>query len=306
MTKKNEWDLTNKPQTKIKLNILRSYLSAWAKIFAKQKYCKKLYYVDCFAGRGKYHDHGQKNVINGSPLMALNIAKDIKRKYGREMVCFFIEKDPKIFRDLQAFTKPFKKTLKFCLISGDVNKKIDEVLKQIPDNRWNPIFFFIDPGGINIKSKSVGKILSKPNIKEFLITYIQKGVERCLGFGIKVDKLPVDLQGRAISNLKRVEDFFGISWKNLTKNERENLKKYLNIFVKYNSSVSAKDRLKFKTIDIFYNQGRNKYYLIFISRNETALRIIEHIYIKTKTDGTLFNILPPSERKRIFQKTFEI
>lgn len=306
MAKNNYWDLTNKPQTKIKLNILWNYLNAWAKIFAKRKYCKKLYYVDCFAGRGKYHNEGQKNVIDGSPLIALNIAENIKRKYGREMTCFFVEEDAKVFRDLQRFIKQFTTKIEIYPVKGDVNKKIDKVLTQIPNDRWSPIFFFIDPSGIDIKSESIEKMLNKINIKEFLITYIQKGVERCLGFGSKAEILPIDIQKGAISNLKRVEDFFGTSWKNLSKNEKENLKRYLDVFVKYNQNMDTKDKLKFRIIDIFYNRGRSKYYLIFISRNDTALKIIGDIYIKIKADGTLFNILPLSEKKKMFHREFEI
>ena len=307
MVKKDYWDLTNKPQTKIKLNILKDYLSAWAKIFAKREYCKQLYYVDCFAGRGKYHNGKQRDVIDGSPLVAINIAKDIKTKYGCKMTCFLVEEDPKTFQDLESFVKPSMKEIEIHALKGDVNREIDKILAQIPNNRWSPIFFFVDPGGIDIKSESIEKMLNKSNIKEFLITYIQKGVERCLGFGSKAMTLPVDIQGRAISNLKRVEDFFGTSWKNLTKDEKENLKKYLNVFVKYNKQfLTPQNKLKFRIIDILYNQGKNKYYLIFVSRNETALKIIEDIYTQKKATGTIFNLLPPSEKKKIFRKGFSI
>jgi len=303
---KDYWDLIDKPQTRTKLNILKDYLNAWAKIFVNQRKCKKLYYVDCFAGRGKYHYKDQKNAIDGSPLIGINVAKEIKTKYGREMTCFFIERDSGVFRNLQSFVEPLSTKVQVQTIKGDINEKIDEVLTQIPDNRWSPIFFFVDPSGINIKSESIKKMLKRSNIKEFLITYIQKGVERCLGFGSKTITLPLDVQGRAISNLKRVEDFFGTSWENLTKNEKENLKQYLNVFIEYNKTRSAEDKLQFRVIDIFYNRGRNKYYLIFVSRNKTALKIIEDIYTKIKTKGTLFYALPPPEKKKIFGKGFDV
>lgn len=303
----NKWDLTYKSHTKIKLKILKDYLTAWAMIFANREYCKELYYVDCFAGRGKYDNQGQKNIIDGSPLVALNIAKNIKTKYRQNMTCFFVEKDQKTFMELQNFIKPFSKEIKIHAEEGDTNKAIDGILAQIPDKRWAPVFFFIDPSGIDIKNESIEKMLGRSNIKEFLITYIQKGVERCLGFGSKAEMLPaLEIHGRAISNLKRVEDFFGTNWKNLTKNEKENLKRYLNVFVKYNKNVDESDKLKFRIIDVLYNQGRNKYYLIFASRNKTALEIIEFIYTKTKTDGTLFDVLSPSEKKRMFRGKFEV
>jgi len=305
MAKNNFWDLTNKPQTKIKLNILKDYLSAWAIIFANQVWCKKVYYIDCCAGRGKYHDQGQKDVIDGSPLIALNIAKEIKTKRGLNVVCLFIEKEPKVFIELENFIKPFKSETEFEVIEGDINKKIDDVLNKIPDKV--PVFFFIDPEGIGIKKETIRKILQKSNIKEFLITYIQKGVERCLGFGMKIlTDLPININKKAISNLRKVEDFFGTDWTHLSKNQRENLKKYLNVFIEYNNDVDEKNKLKSRTIDILYNRGRNKYHLIFISRNNKALKIIEDIFAKIKLNGTLFTSLPYKERRKMFQGKFDI
>ena len=305
MTKKDFWDLTNKPQTKIKLNILKDYLTAWAKIFAKQKWCREVYFIDCCAGRGKYCDQGKKDVIEGSPLIVLNIAKEIKAKCGLKMTCFFIEEDPGIFKELENFVNPFKSEVELRTICGDINGKIVEILNQIP--KRVPIFFFIDPAGINIKSETIKKMLEKPNIKEFLITYIQKGVERCLGFGKKTSTvLPLDINKRAISNLIRIEDFFGLAWSDLSKDQKENLKKYLHVFIEYNRGVAEKYKLKSRTIDILYNLGRNKYYLIFISRNEKALKIIEDIFTKIKLNGTLFTTLPYKDRRRMFQGKFDI
>jgi len=304
---KDYWDLTDKLQTKIKLNILKGYLGAWAKIFANRNWCKGMYFVDCFAGRGKYHNQGAKNVIDGSPLIALNIAKIIKEKYGGRITCFFIEEDPAVFKDLQIFTEPFKTKIDFQSIKGDTNKEIYKVLDQIPDKWSMPIFFFVDPSGIDIKSDSIKAMLKKPNIKEFLITYIQKGVERSLGFGKKVLlDLPIQIRQKAMSNLKRVEDFFGVEWQELSGNQKENLKKYLNVFVDYNKTVPLKDQLKHKAIEILYNQGRNKYHLIFLSRNEVALKIIEDIFTNTTLKNTLFSGLSSLEKRKILRGKFDL
>ena len=240
MAKKDFWDLTNKPQTKTKLNILNNYLSAWAKIFGKQDWCKSIYYIDCFAGRGKYHNDGGLNVIDGSPLIALKIAKIFKEKYNKKLVCYFAENDVEVFNELQNFTDVFKTNVDFECTQGDINDVIDNVLTKIP--RGNPVFFFLDPKGINIKRETLEKMLAIPNIKEFLINYIQKGVERCYAFGKKFDEdLPIDIQKRAVSNLKRIQDFFGSDWQYLTDDEKRNLKVYLNVIVSYNKIVANND-----------------------------------------------------------------
>ena len=221
------------------------------------------------------------------------------------MACFFIEKEPKVFKELKDFVKPFESEVEFEVISGDMNIKIDDVLNKIPDKV--PIFFFIDPEGIGIEKQSIKKILEKSNIKEFLITYIQKGVERCLGFGAKnSNNLLIDINKKAISNLKRIEDFFGTDWESLSKDQIENLKIYLDVFIDYNRDVETKNKLKSRTIDILYNHGRNKYHLIFISRNESALKIIEDIFTKMKLNGTLFTSLPYKQKRKMFQGKFDI
>ena len=305
MAKKDFWDLTNKPQTKTKLNILNNYLSAWAKIFGKQDWCKSIYYIDCFAGRGKYHNDGGLNVIDGSPLIALKIAKIFKEKYNKKLVCYFAENDVEVFNELQNFADVFKTNVDFECTQGDINNVIDNVLTKIP--RGNPVFFFLDPKGINIKRETLEKMLAIPNIKEFLINYIQKGVERCYAFGKKSDEgLPIDIQKRAVSNLKRIQDFFGSDWQYLTDNEKRNLKVYLNVIVSFNKKSSPKNQLKAKVIDIYYNKNRNKYYLIFLSRNKRASKIIDDIYKKVKLDGTLFSILPTKEKEKMFQGKFDI
>ncbi len=307
MQKKDFWDITNKTQTKTKLKILNDYLSAWAKILAAQKWCQEMYFIDCFVGRGKYNNEGVKNSVLGSPLIALEIAKLVKEKYNKDLKCIFVEKDKNAFQDLEKFVSPYiKRGFYVKCFNGDINKKIDDILPIISGKA--PIFFFIDPAGINIYREMLVKMLNIPNVaKEFLINYICKGVERCLAFGKKCKKnLPIDIQKMAIGNLRRIQDFFGEDWKNLTSEEKENLKIYLNIFADYNDKVAKKYELGAKIIDICYNKGRNKYYLIFLSRNTGAKSIIEDIYKKVTLDGTLFQCLPKKEQDKMLQGSFDI
>ncbi|MFA6307064.1 MAG: three-Cys-motif partner protein TcmP [Patescibacteria group bacterium] len=307
MNNKDFWDITNKPQTKTKLKILEDYLHAWAKILAKQSWCREMYFVDCFAGRGKYHNEGKEDSVLGSPLVALELAKLVKEKYNKDIKCIFIEEDKKIFSELEKFVKPYiDEGLNVEIFNDDINKKIDDVLTIIAGRA--PVFFFIDPDGISISRAMLEKAFNIPNIaKEFLINYICKGVERCYAFGKKCDEeLPIDIKKKAIGNLRRIQEFFGDDWKNLSSEEKENLKLYLNIVADHNDKVIEKYQLGAKTIDICYNKGRNKYYLIFLSRNTGAKGIIDDIYKKIKLDGTLFQSLSKKEKDKMFQGTFDI
>ncbi|MDD5291091.1 MAG: three-Cys-motif partner protein TcmP [Patescibacteria group bacterium] len=307
MPEDNFWDITNKPQTKTKLKILNNYLFAWAKILASQKWCNQMYYIDCFAGRGKYNNEGIADSVLGSPLIAMEIAKIIKKKYNKDIRCIFIEEDKKIFLELQKFVSPYiEDGLHPELIYGNVNKKIEDVIKAVSGR--DPVFFFIDPDGIKIDRGMLEKAMNIPNVaKEFLVTYICKGVERCYALGKKCDEdLPISIQKKAIGNLRRIQKFFGDDWKYLTKEEKGNLKIYLNIVADHNDKMDGKYKLGAKIIDICYNSGRNKYYLIFLSRNANAKGIIEDIYIKIKIDGTLFSSFSKRQQKEMFQGKFDI
>ncbi len=307
MLSDNFWDISNKPQTKTKLIILKDYLSAWSKILCRQSWCRQLYYVDCFAGRGKYHNNGEADSELGSPLIALETAKAIKDKYGKDIRCIFVEEDKKVFSDLKNFVRPYiDYGLRVELINGDINEKIDDVLKRVSGH--SPIFFFIDPNGINIRREMLKKSLGIPNVaKEFLINYISKGVERCYAFGKKAEEdLPIHIHKRAIGNLRRIKEFFGKDWESLTDKEKENLKVYLNIVADSNENAPERHKLGAKIIDICYNKGRNKYYLIFLSRNVNAKGIIEDIYMKVKNDGTLFSSLPRKQQRAMLQGKFDI
>lgn len=307
MKNKNFWDITNKPQTKTKLKILNDYLLAWAGILAKQRWCNKIYFVDCFAGRGKYYNEGIENSVPGSPLIALEVAKIVKEKYGKTLKCIFVEKNKNVFLELKKIIEPYVKNgFEIELFNGDINEKIDDIIPIISGR--SPVFFFIDPAGISISREMLRKTLNIPNVaKEFLINYICKGVERCYAFGKKCDDdLPIDIKKMAISNLRLIQNFFGDDWKNLSNKERENIKIYLNVVANHNDGIPEKHKLGAKVIDICYNNGRNKYYLIFLSRNFGAKSIIEDIYKKIKLDGTLFQNLPKKERAKMLQGQFDL
>lgn len=72
MNKEELWDITNREQTQIKLNILEQYLRQWA-IIIGERFIEG-YYIDCFAGRGKYYKGGIKDCVLGSPLIAQKIS----------------------------------------------------------------------------------------------------------------------------------------------------------------------------------------------------------------------------------------
>src|SRR4030042_2629236 len=187
MSQKNYWDLTNRPYTKLKLRILKEYLQAWASIIFNQAFTHKwskwqdVYYVDCFCGRGKYHNNGKENIIKGSPLIALECAENFQTKYnGIRMHCLFVEISSKSCARLKKFCEPYRSKVDYKIFNEkDFNQELPNILNII---NGHPAFFFIDPDGIKeLKKENLKKIVARNVATDLLINYIKGGVERIVG-----------------------------------------------------------------------------------------------------------------------------
>lgn len=286
---KDYWDLTNRPYTKLKLRILKEYLCFWAQIFFSQasknktwKNWQNIYYIDCFAGRGKYHNNKQQNIINGSPLIALECALGFQKnqKYkGIKMHCIFIESVKKHSDDLEKFCESYKKKIDFKIYKQkDFNDVLPEIINKI---NYHPAFFFIDPDGIKeLKKKSLEKIINRKGATDILLNYIKGGVERITGLTKKEipNILKQDISDKNIKTIKRLTDFYGLSiFKNLNKTEIERLKEWTN------SLLISSNLKKVAVFDMPYlHKSDNIYYLLFASRKAVAQKVILSIFKKAK------------------------
>lgn len=150
ITKEDIWDITNKEQTKIKLDILRKYLKAWANIIGSN--FPEAYFVDCFAGRGKYHSGKERDDVSGSPLIGVETSIEVralKNKKGKifNLNVIAIEPDKDNIASLKAF---FTEIAPKCeseieVFKSEFASEIPTIIKKIGDK---PAFFFIDPYGI--------------------------------------------------------------------------------------------------------------------------------------------------------------
>lgn len=148
-SKEDLWDITKKEQTQIKLNILEQYLKQWAMIIGNN--FKEGYYVDCFAGRGKYHKNGIKNCVLGSPLIAQRVGLEVQLKKQEKGKSFkfkiiAIEADKENIDDLRKFFDEHDPERKVNVKTkqGEFQTLLPDVMKTIGTS---PSFFFIDPYG---------------------------------------------------------------------------------------------------------------------------------------------------------------
>lgn len=82
-------------------------------------------YIDLFAGAGKSRIKTTREIVPGSPLLALNV----KDKYDKYVFC---EKDPSHMEALQARVKRYFPHHNVSFILGDTNDSLEQLFSSVP------------------------------------------------------------------------------------------------------------------------------------------------------------------------------
>lgn len=301
MINKDYWDLTDNPHTELKLEMLNKYLFAWADILLAQyqrnpdwKEWSTLYYIDCFCGRGMYHKDGNQDCIKGSPIVALEIAKEKQRVYKEKhnldikIKCVFIDSNKKSIQDLTEFCKQYDGIVEYEIICNDFNQVIEGVVKN---TGYSPAFFFVDAGGISeLKKESVNKIISKKGARDIMVNYVVGGTRRVGGlaksiFDGRYKGKNIDKEFKIINSLT---DFAGMDvlkhLDKLDKGQRDLLVKYVeNVLECNNGIVKPNDRLETIAYDMKHPDRADViYYLLFSSRKQVAIKVMKRIFKDAK------------------------
>lgn len=288
MVKDDIWDIKDRQQTQIKLDILKKYLKAWAIIIGS--YFPTAYFVDCFAGRGKYHWGEEKDKISGSPIIGVETSLDVRKIKQKKKIDFSlniiaIESDKDNLRALKKLTKetnPDSKT-NVEIIESKFDAAIPAVLGRVSGI---PTFFFIDPYGIKgVTKKSLDLIVNRTGSTEIFLNYMKMGVQRVKGQRKNIEHEDEKIRIKAIKTVAHMDNLFGdASW--VDKTESELLKHFVGqVFSKnykfvLNFNVPYPDRS-----DTIYN-------LLFATNYDCGEKIMRYIMTAELFKGTLFEKYP--------------
>lgn len=290
MSKENLWDITNKEQTQIKLNILEQYLRQWATIIGNN--FSQGYYIDCFAGRGRYHKDGIKDCVPGSPLLAQKIASEVqaqKRKKGKtfKLKIIAIEADKDNIRSLNKFLKEGDPEGEVDIKTehGEFQEILPTIMRGIASN---PVFFFVDPYGIKIPKETLDLVIDRAagqGKTEIFLNYMSMGVKRVAGLTKTVEHHKESIRLRALKGLDRLDMLFGDrSW--IDKEGRE-------LLTHFAGQVLRRGFKLILNFDVPYPDRSGTFYnLIFATNNLVAKKIMSHILTKKLFEGTLFERMP--------------
>ena len=157
--------------------ILQKYLQAWFPILARWN--GRIIYYDGFAGPGVY-SKGEE----GSPLIALNAAKNHNYQLNAELVFVFVEEREDRATALRQIIGVEEETLPGNFRCEVINEKFEPALRKTLDSLEEenlsiaPTFAFIDPFGIKGLPFSLIKRLLGNDKCEVLITFVDSTIER--------------------------------------------------------------------------------------------------------------------------------
>jgi len=288
MIKDDIWNISNRQQTQIKLDILRKYLKAWAIIIGS--HFPKAYFVDCFAGRGKYHKGNQKDCISGSPLIGLEISLEARKNKQKKGINFdlniiVIEPNRNNLISLKKFvrqTDPDSKTK-----TEFYESKFEEAMPNIINKIHNiPAFFFIDPYGIKGTKKNIlDLIVNRSGSTEIFLNYMKMGVQRVSGQYKNIDHKDNKIRIKAMKTISNMDNLFGDrNW--LGKDDEE----LLRHFVKQVFSKNYKFVLNFNVP--YPDRSGIMYNLLFTTNYDCGEKIMKDILTAKLFKGTLFEDCP--------------
>ncbi|GAI48109.1 unnamed protein product, partial [marine sediment metagenome] len=122
----------------------------------------------------------------------------------------------------------------------------------------HPLFVLIDPTGLQVKKRTIEKIVDLQNRKDIMFNYILEAVRRTSGVARKARRR----EGLTIKEIKTIEtlqNFIGEDINFIDKSDIETLKEYCFIFTSKNLRVVAYDVKYPDREDILY-------YLLFATR----------------------------------------
>jgi three-Cys-motif partner protein len=280
----NSWNISNKPSTRAKLEILRKCFDVWVTIWNKQDWASKEWYViDFFAGRGIYSDQNGESV-SGSPLIFLETVanKKSKIKQNIKIELFLVEKGKGNFKCLKENVCKFidnnpciRDVVEVKYFNDDCNKVVKNITSQVKNTSNHPLFVLIDPWGLQIKKSTMEEIVKLKNPKDIMFNYILEGVRRTSGIAKKAyhgERLNI----KEIKTLETLKEFIGEDVDVINANDRKVLENYVgSLFTCRNLNVVAYDMQ-------YPDREDTLYYLLFASKKSSITNIVRDIYAKQK------------------------
>jgi len=272
-------------QTRIKLALLKSYISPWMNILYQQqekiRSQETLLYLDGFSGPGVYFtDESKIEQCDGSPVIVAKVANEyLSQKPSRKFHLYALDKEqqcvdilgPKLSA-LNSHSQNWKS------IKADFESAIHTILDEIESKglHHQPMFFFIDPFGYKGFTMDLMKRVLSYKMSEVFVNFMIWDIVRFFEADHAQDIMKA-LYG---------SDIYHEASKGRTPQER-----YSFLLNKYCEQLKAVGGTEFVLPFKVYSShtpGRVRFYLIHASKNYKALQIMKDRMAKVEQDHFQF------------------
>jgi hypothetical protein len=157
--------------SRIKHLILTRYLPSWATILGST--FDLLYYVDCFAGPGRYESDGER--VDGSAVLAVKAGKEFAARSPRKKLGIVLVDDDQVqlkqLEECLRSTLPYPGNFEVRTRLADSHTLIPKIIGQIRKRQTAPSFFLVDPYGHPLSLPVMNDMLALPR-SELLINFM--------------------------------------------------------------------------------------------------------------------------------------
>jgi three-Cys-motif partner protein len=250
-----------------KLEFLKKYLPIYVKATSRAMH---RYYVDCFAGRGKWIEKESLKEVDGSVSISLDHSENFTK-------LFYIELDEERVEDIKKLASLKAPKKNYEIINGDCNAVIHKVMQQIHPK--SPTFVFIDPSSDQVKWSTI-EYLSLWRTELFILYPYQMTIRRYL---------PVDTSKIESWQMERLNNFFGTNlWYDIYMNydRRYLLSKLLELYTNRLKEIGYK---YVNISDVFKKPGGpDLYYMIWVGKHKAGDKIMKWVYEQQNPQLSLF------------------
>ena len=258
--------------SEMKLDIIREYASAYSKIMANQTH-PELYhiYIDAFAGPGKHISKRTKDIVKGSPQIALDIEPPFKEYH------FIDIKSEKII-ELRKLAAQRAETYVY---EGDCNPiLLNSVFPRVKYEDYRRALCLLDPYGLHLNWEVIQTAGHKNSI-DIILNFPVADMNRNVLW-----RNPENVDH---ADIERMNAYWGDeSWKQIAYNTQGNFFGWSVKEPNETIALAFQERLqevaKFKHVPkplpMRNSKGAIVYYLFFASQKEVAHNIIKYIFDK--------------------------
>jgi len=264
------------PWSEVKLNIIREYSAAYAKILAGQSGIKYFAYIDGFAGAGHNISKTSGSIIEGSPAIALQCGFSH---------CHLVDLDGERTEQLQQLASGRDDV---SVYTGDCSEiLLQKVFPQCQYKDFRRALCLLDPYDLNPRWEVVQTAGSMNSVELFIIFMIMDANMNVL--------LKAGPDAASEQQITRMNAFWGDdSWKDTAYMTKQGLfgdmtEKAVNASVASSYQQRLKEVAGFKYVPdplaMFSSTGSVIYYLFFASQNKTGEKIARSIFDKYRKLG---------------------